>query len=154
MEQNQQAPNTSLFSLNIDGNTNYTLRSAASWAKVLGVVGIIMAVLFFVFAIAFQSSMNRLGGGGYYRDDFSGGNRMFGNIGMIMYIICGIAQLISSLFALNFGNKISKALKTNDQNSLNGGFAAVRNYFALWAILLIITLLFLLIAIASFASRA
>ena len=150
MEPNQ---NTSLFQLNLDANNGYTLRSAASWAKVLGVVGIIMAVLFFVFAIIFQTSMNKLGGG-YYRDDFGGGNRMFGNIGMIMYIICGIIQLISSLFALNFGNKISKAVKTNDQNSLNGGFAAVRNYFALWAILLIITLLFLLIAIASLASRA
>ena len=43
MEQNQ---NTSLFQLNLDAQNSYTLRSAASWAKVLGIVGLIMGILF------------------------------------------------------------------------------------------------------------
>ena len=149
MEQDQ---NTSLFQLNLDASNSYTLRSAASWARVLGIVGIIMAILFFVFAVMFQTAMSKSGSSRYYGEDFGGGASLVGNMGMIVYIIVGLLYLIGSVFALNFGNKTSRALKTNDQSSLNAGFAAARNYFAFWAILLIIALLFLLIGLAGFAA--
>lgn len=144
-------PNTSLFQLNLDANNGYTLRSAASWGKVLGVVGIILSILFFVIAVLFQSAMSQTGGR-YYDEDFGGGN-VIGQMGMIVYILVGIVYLISSLFALNFGNKVSKALKTNDQQALNSGFAAARNLFAFWAILMIIGLLLMIISVASMATR-
>ena len=48
---------------------------------------------------------------------------MLANAGMVTYIVLGLILLISSIFALNFGNKISRALKTNDQASLSAGFA-------------------------------
>lgn len=149
MEQN---PNTSLFQLNLDANTGYTLRSAASWAKVLGWVGIIVSVLLFVIAVLFQTAMSE-SGGRYYDEDFGGG-KMIGNMGLILYVIVGLLYLISSLFALNFGNKVARALKTNDQVALNSGFAAARNLFAFWAILMILALLLMIISVASMATRA
>jgi hypothetical protein len=147
MDQNQTPP---LFQLNLDANNGYTLRSAASWGKVLGIAGVILSLIFFAFAFLFQNMMGRTGG--YYGEDFGGSTKMAGQMGMIIYILVGLLYLIGSLFAVNFGNRITKALKTNDQNSLNSGFSALRNYFAFWSILLIIALLFMLIAIVTMAA--
>jgi len=146
MEQDQ---NTSLFQLNLDAQNSYTLRSAASWAKVLGVCGLIMGILFVILGIIVQQAISRynaLNYGGYRSSGIS--NSAIGNIGLAVYVIMGLVMILSSVFALNAGNKINQGLKTNDQATLNAGFAGVRNYFAFWAIIIIIMLLLLLISIA------
>ena len=143
MEQDQ---NTSLFQLNLDAQNSYTLRSAASWAKVLGVCGLIMGILFVILGIIVQQAISRLDYGGYRSSGIS--NSAIGNIGLAVYVIMGLVMILSSVFALNAGNKINQGLKTNDQATLNAGFAGVRNYFAFWAIIIIIMLLLLLISIA------
>jgi len=140
----QQNTGGPLFQLNLDAQNSYTLRSAASWAKVFGVVGIIIGILCVIGAILFQSAMNQYDGGGMYE---SRSMRMMGNAGMVVYIIMGIIMIMSSIFALNFANNTQRALRANDQASLSGGFAGVRNYFALWAILQILMLLLMLIGI-------
>lgn len=143
MEQNQ---NTSLFSLNLDAQNSYTLRSAASWAKVLGVVGMILGILFIILGVLVQQAMSRYGGG--YR---SGGisSSAIGNWGMAFYIVVGLVMIIASVFAMNAGNKINTALRGNDQAALSAGFANARNYFAIWAIIIILILLLVLISIMS-----
>lgn len=150
MEQNQNPdPATSLFQMNLDAQNSYTLRSSASWAKVLGVVGIITgAVLIILMAIA----MGQLESRGYrYRR--SGFDNIFGDsaatrTGFWIMIITGIIFVIGGIFSFNFGNKISAALKSNDQNGLNNGFAALRNYFALRSIVVIIVMIILLMALS------
>jgi|CXWL01.1.fsa_nt_gi amino acid permease len=144
MEQNQ---NTSLFQLNLDAQNSYTLRSAASWAKVLGIVGLIIGVLCIIAGVIAQQALNQYGGTGYYRNNSGLSARALGNAGLVAYIIMGLIFIVSSIFALNAGNKINQGLKTNDQGVLNAGFAAARNYFAFWAILMIIMLLFMLIGV-------
>ena len=141
-------PNTSLFNLNLDANNGYTLRSAASWAKVLGIVSIILAILFIAIGVLFPTAISQ--SSGRYDEDF-GGSRMMGQLGMIMYVCIGILYLVSGMFAMNFGNKIARSLRSNDQSSLNAGFAALRNLFAYWAILMIIGLLLMLIGVAAMA---
>lgn len=150
MEQDQ---NTSLFQLNIDGQSSNTLKNAASWAKILAIVGFIVAFLFVIFGVMMQSVMGKMSTGGRYYDDEigKGGMQMAGTMGLIIYVICGGLYAISSLFALNFANKITAGLKTNDQAQLNAGFGGVRNFFAFWAVLMIICLLFLLIGLAGIA---
>ena len=143
MEQNQN-PNTSLFQLNLDAQNSYTLRSAASWAKVLGIVGFIIAALCVFAGIMTQQALNQYGG--VYRENGINAN-MIGNAGLIGYSLIAVVYLVSSIFALNAGNKIMRGLRTNDQYTLNSGFAAVRNFFALWTILIIIFLLLLLIGL-------
>jgi hypothetical protein len=149
MEQNHENPGTSLFTLNLDAGNSYTLRSAASWAKVLAIAGLIVAILFIIFGVALQSYT----GSADNYNSRSSDSRVVGNVGMITYMVSGITLLISSIFALNFGNKITRALKTNDQQLLSAGFTGIRNYFAFWAILMIICLLLLLIAFAAVMSR-
>ena len=132
MEQNQSTnpnPSTSLFQLNLDAQNSYTLRSAATWAKVLGVVGMILGIFFFIVGIAVQQYVGRYGGYSSYRSSGLSATSL-GNMGMVIYIIMGLIMVISSIFALNAGNKINLGLRTNDQAALNAGFAGARNYFA------------------------
>lgn len=143
MEENQ---NTSLFQLNLDAQNSYTLRSAASWAKVLGIVGLIIGVLCIIVGVIAQQKLSQYGGG-YYGNETGFSARAMGNAGLIVYVIMGLIFIVSSLFALNAGNKISQGLRANDQATLNAGFAGARNYFAFWAVLLIIFLLLMLISV-------
>ena len=150
MEQNQT---TSLFQLNLDAQNSYTLRSAASWAKVLGVVGMIMGILFMILAVIIQQTISKTYGqlDSYRSSGFSASS--LGNMGMAVYVVMGLIYIVSSLFALNAGNKINKGLKTNDQATLNAGFAGARNYFAFWAIMMILMLLLVLISMVSLIGR-
>src|SRR5688572_5870472 len=121
MEQNQ---NTSLFQLNLDAQNSYTLRSAASWAKVLGIVGLIFGILFIILGVMAQQAMNQSG----YDYRSSGiSARAMGNAGLVVYVVLGLIMIVTSIFAINGGNKISAGLKGNDQATLNAGFAGVRN---------------------------
>jgi hypothetical protein len=74
---------------------------------------------------------------------------MAGNLGMIVYLVMGLIFIISSIFALNFSNRVSRGLRSNDQVALGSGFASVRNYFAFWSILMILMLILTIVSIAS-----
>jgi len=129
MDSEQQS--SSLFSLSVDAQTSYTLRSMASWAKVLGIVGITFGVILIIYGLLIQQTTTSYG----YRSSNAEA------YGIVIYIITALIQIVSSIFALNAGNKISTALRANDQQSLNSGFAAARNFFAIWGILLILSVI-------------
>ena len=141
MEPTQQS--TSLFQLNLDAQNGYTLRNAASWAKVLGIVGIMIGILCVVVGVIVQQTISD----GGIRNETGFSATTLGNGGLIMYAAMGLIYILSSMFALTAGNKISRGLRTNDQASLNSGFAGIRNYFAFWTILMIIFLILLLITV-------
>jgi hypothetical protein len=144
MDQNQ---NSSLFSMNLDAQNSYTLRSTASWAKVLGITSLITAAICILIGIVFQQMINSAESG-LYRTSGSGLSASgLGTMGLAMYVIIGLIYGISGVFALNAGNKISSGLKTNNMETLNAGFAGARNFFALWAILMIIFLLLMFITL-------
>lgn len=134
--------------MNLDAQNSYTLRSAASWAKILGVVGMIMGGLFIVFGIIAQQALTS---NKYYRNDTGFSAGALGRMGLIIYVVLGLIFIVASVFALNAGNKINQGLKTNDMASLNAGFAGARNYFAFWAVLIMLFLLLMLISIAGTA---
>jgi hypothetical protein len=144
MEENQ---NSSLFTMNLDAQNSYTLRSTASWAKVLGVVSLILAALCIILGIMVQQVASRYGGDfrGYRSSGFSASN--LGAAGLVVYVLMGLLYGVSGMFALNAGNKINAGLKTNNMETLNAGFAGARNFFAFWAILMIIALLFMLLGL-------
>jgi hypothetical protein len=151
----EPTPNTSLFQLNLDANNAFTLRSAASWAKVLAILGLIFGILLIAVGFLVQNAIKNNAYGGYEDSDYRSNANILENMGtagMIVYIFFGVLVIIGSIFALSFGNKISTALRTNDQNTLRSGFGAVRNYFAYWSILMIICLLLMIIGIAAGSS--
>jgi hypothetical protein len=144
MDTNQ---NTSLFQLNLDAQNSYTLRSAASWSKVLGVASMIMGIIFIIFGIIAQQAISRYDGYDYDRGGMSAGT--LGNLGLVLYVLMGLVFIISGVFAMNAGNKINQGLKNSDQAALSSGFANARNFFALWAILTILSLILVLISLLS-----
>jgi len=151
MDQNQ---NQSLFGLTIESNTASTMSSSAQWSKVLAWCGIVMGVIFVVLGLLIQTVISKASGVSRYEsnDGFSGSMAFAGGLGMVMYIIMGGLTILGNVFLLNYANKISTAIKTNDQATLNSGFAGLRNYCAFWAIIMIIGLLFMLIGLASAVS--
>lgn len=150
MEQQSSAPapNTSLFQLNIEAGSAYSLKGAASWAKVLAICGFIFGILFIILALNVDEFLKSYSTNNRYGEDGRVSSRTSTTIAMIMYIIMGLIFIISSVFALNFSNKINRALRTNDQHTLNAGFSSARNYFAFWAVLMILMLLLMLIGMA------
>lgn len=147
----EQDHNTSLFQLNLDAQNSFTLRSAATWAKVLGVVGIMVGVIFIILAATTLSQL-----GQYAYSSRSGGMNMFGSrslmatkTGLWLFLITGLIFVLGGIFSFSFGNKVGQGLKTSDQQGLNNGFAALRNYYALRSIVLIIVLLFLFLLLAN-----
>jgi hypothetical protein len=157
MQQNQNdTPDSgnSLFQMNLDAQNSYLLRSSASWSKVLGIVGIIFGILFCILCALALIELDSYSGNSF-RYQKSGINNLFGDsssaeteVGLWLFIIAGVIFILGGLFSLNFGNKITIALKVNDQQGLNKGFAALRNYFALRSITLILVLIIILLAIA------
>lgn len=147
MDQHQNpGTGSNLFQLNLDGQNSYTLRSVASWAKVLGIVSIICAILFIAGGILFQQNASKLVVDSDYRRSGLTASSL-GNMGLIMYVIMGAIFGLSGMFAVNAGSKIRVGLNTNNMEALNSGFAGARNFFALWAILVILMLLLFLITI-------
>ncbi len=157
MEQNQNYtpnPTTSLFQMNLDAQNSYNLRSAASWGKVLGVVGVILGIIFCVLCAITLSKLDSYSGSSYrYRrgglgDMFGGSSVTETKTGLWLFIVTGIIFILGGVFSFNFGNKINMALKSNDQQGLNQGFAALRNYYAVRSITLILILLLFLVGFA------
>lgn len=158
MDQNENAnvnPSSSLFQMNLDAQNSYNLRSAASWSKVLGVVGIILGAIFIILCVITLSKISgyesdygyRRSSGGF--DDVFGGSTAATKTGLWILILTGVIFILGGAFSFNFGNKIGQALRSNDQQALNGGFAALRNYYAVRSITLIIVLLLFLISFAN-----
>jgi hypothetical protein len=157
MEENQNyspSPGTSLFQMNLDAQNSYNLRNSASWGKVLGVVGIILGLIFCILCAIALSKLDNYSGSSYrYRrsglgEIFDGSSATETKMGLWLFMVTGIIFILGGIFSFNFGNKINAALKSNDQHGLNQGFAALRNYFAVRSITLILVLLLFLLAIA------
>ncbi|HUM96732.1 MAG TPA: DUF5362 family protein [Chitinophagaceae bacterium] len=149
-------PTTSLFQMNLDAHNSYNLRSASSWARVLGVCGAITGSFLIVLMLILLSKVNEISRyGGYSYRRRSGFSALFSGqddqlkLGAWIMIITGIIFLVGGIFSYHFGNKITAALRANDQNGLNNGFAALRNYFAVRAITVILIMIILLMNMAN-----
>jgi hypothetical protein len=143
--------NTPLFGLTIEGQTASTISSSVQWARILSICGIIFGGLFILMGILFTTMFSRAssGLGGYESDAVSNSMMLGAGFGMVIYILTGGLTILGNVFLLNYANKTSTALKTNDATMLASGFAGLRNYMAFWAVIMIISLLFMLLGILS-----
>jgi hypothetical protein len=153
MENEQRDPGISLFQLNLDAANSYTLRSAASWARVLGVVGalagLIMAALFIYMLGRDEPATGYITRGEGFNDALSGNDRESAKIAYWFFVIAGIIFLVGGIFSYMFGNKMHAALRSNDQDGLDKAFGWLRNYFAFRSIIIIILFLLFLLGMAS-----
>ena len=152
-EKNLFDPTPSLFQMNLDAQNSYNLRSAASWARVMGVTGILLGVFFAVMTVLAFIRLNEYSSRYGYRRRGSM-DTLFGNgftgtsFGLWIMIITSVIFILGGIFSLHFGNRINLSLKTNNQLGLNNAFAALRNYYALRSITLIIVLTIIFLGLA------
>ena len=149
-EQKQQPENSSsLFQLNLDISNSYTLRSAGSWAKVMGVVGILVGVMLIAITIiAINPQPDTYGSRSEGIGEVLPNERGAAAVGAVFLIIAGVIFILGAIFSYSFGSRIIAALKSNDPIGIERGFTALRNYYALRGIVLIVVALLFLITLA------
>ena len=131
-----------LFGLSIEGQTTLTVNSSATWARVLSICGIIFGAMMIFLGIVFTSIISGNASKEGFESDSIDKNMAFAaGMGMFVYIIMGALTILGNVFLLNYANRISAAVKSNDSVKLNSAFTSLRNYCAFWAIIMIISLL-------------
>ena len=138
---------SSLFGLNLDAQNSYNLRAAASWARVLGVCGFLIGIIIIIYSIYALSTLSSYEYSGSRSDSIFGNPMAATKGGLYFFVLVGLIFLLGGGFSFTFGKKIMAALRSNDQTTMNQGFASLRNYFATRGITLIILLLLLLLSI-------
>lgn len=142
-----------LFQVNLDAQNSYYLRSSASWARILGAVGMIVGSIIvglFVYTLVVVSGTD-------YRserflDSLNGGEKEDVTLGALLFIIAGAIFFAGGLLSYLFGRRISDSLRMNNQEGMNNAFRQLRSYFALRSITVIVVLIFLLLFIIGSAS--
>ena len=137
MDTENQPGESSLFGLNIDIDTSGILKTSAQWSKVLAILGFIFGSFLIVFGFVLQSRVT-----GY---SYSGGSYI-ATLYLVVFFIYGAIFIISSIFLLNFSNRVAQAIEANDQQSLNSGLSAIKNAIIFWTIIFVMLLLLMFFA--------
>ncbi|MET0392502.1 MAG: hypothetical protein ABW019_05145 [Chitinophagaceae bacterium] len=135
--------NTSVQELRVDAEAAAGLTGIARWGKFFGVLVLAGTGLFFLLLVVLW---DQLVGALPELDTADRETAEIVKVGMI--IVCLILAVIIGVlmsFLLKSASRIRNGLRYNDSLLLNSGLASLRNYFAMYAVLSIIQLLFSLI---------
>lgn len=134
--------NQSLFGLQVDPQIQNNLTEASRWAKFVAVVISVAIGLIVLFFIIFGASI--------WQAFSSALETESSGIGMIVLLILLFFMSIIGIlmyFLIRGANHIRKGLQNSDQALFNDGLVYMKNYFVMYGILSIISLLFSLLAI-------
>ncbi len=127
--------NSSLFDFSLDKDSKQTLKTTALWANISAVTGLI------TLAFGIYTFMKQIGDR-YMSDEQK----------LVLFIILGVYVAIAfflNFFILQFGNRMQKALISDDQPLFNNGLRSLKMYIRFWGILLIaMVLLFVIVLLA------
>src|SRR5690349_1103025 len=121
---------TSIFDLVIDQEGSRYLTEMAKWARLLSILGLILAVLMVIAGLVMAligSSIN----------SFAGLRGMGPAIGII-YIVLGLLYMYPSWVLLKFASVMPSALKKSDQLLVNEALKNLNSCFRFWGILSVI----------------
>lgn len=133
---------TSIFDLVIDQEGSRYLTEMAKWARLLSILGLILAVLMVIAGLVMAligSSIN----------SFAGLRGMGPAIGII-YIFLGLLYMYPSWVLLKFASVMPSALKKSDQLLVNEALKNLNSCFRFWGILSVIIIgLYVLVIVGS-----
>ncbi|MDP4263105.1 MAG: hypothetical protein Q8941_11310 [Bacteroidota bacterium] len=146
MEQDQPP---SLFELSIDQQAATTLRTASQWGRFLSVLGFILGVLILIMGFVLYNKLTP-----DYRGAYRGSPalRQLAIRYLIVCILLAAVFVTGAIFTLNFSNRTTTALNTQDQRLMNSGLAAIRNGIILWSVVFVIFILLTLLLFAGIYS--
>ena len=134
------APQESIFGLNIDPNSRVHLTETAKWTRFLAIAGFIAIGLMILYGIimsfTFQRFMPRYSEG--FESPYSTSG--LGYIFIVYTSIFGIIYFFPCLFTLRFSNFMKQALLANDQDKLTLAFQNLKITVRYLGILTIIAL--------------
>jgi magnesium-transporting ATPase (P-type) len=128
--------NKPLFGLEVDSSATNSLKEAARWSRIIGIILLSSIALFILFFIAYGAKLNET------MDELTGedATQMI-TILVLVFVLCGGVIGTLAWFLINGANKIKKGLYLNDQSIFNAGLANIRNYFIMYGILAILSLM-------------
>jgi hypothetical protein len=131
--------------LQVDSRIAGHLKETAGWAKFLGIMGFILAVLMAIIAFVVPEFMNRYRS--YESYDYSGNSKIVGVAITVAYLFIAAIMFFVALFTFKFGSKTREALAMNDQVSLDTGLKNLKFLFRFYGIVAIIYLGILVLAL-------
>jgi hypothetical protein len=145
----------SLFELALDQESNAHLNETARWGKFLAIAGFVTCGLIAVIGVIAASVMSTSGFGAFSTlpkegTDLKGFGAIFGVMIAGVYLVIGAVYFFPCLFLYNFSVRMKRALKLNDQVSLNRSLKAQKYLFRYVGILTIIGMACLAIEIVVF----
>jgi len=135
----------SLLDLQVDQEASANLQETSRWGKFLGMVTVIAMILFILLCIVFWSQFDRAFAG--YEDAQEGSVQAF-KIGVVIgFVLVGLVFFILMNFLIKGANRIRNGIRNKDQLLFNSGLVSLKNYFAMYAVLGILGLVFTLIGL-------
>lgn len=120
------------------------LQSITKWSRFLGIVGFIFVALFVLFLVAFSTQISRLGE--VYPSLAKFPVSILYLVGLVGIAITGVLLY----FLLRFASLTQRALQSRSQEQLNKGLESLKTFYAIYAVIGIISLaLNLIVAITS-----
>ncbi|MES2328969.1 MAG: DUF5362 family protein [Bacteroidota bacterium] len=110
-----------IFKLEMSPKLKEDLRAAATWGRIIAIMGLCSAALSLIVSITRGAVLSAL-------------------------IVAAISVFIY-LYLFKFGNEAKKALDTNDQQLLNEGLLSLRTYFKILGVIMIIVIIICVLAI-------
>ena len=142
---------SSIFGLTLNEESAMIIKTSASWARILSVSGFILSGIMMMLGIVTKVVFSS-----FEKHDYSYNDRsvqdtlsMGGSFAMAIYIIIAVILLISSVFLYRFAKRVSTALRTNNIVTLNAAFSNMRAHLSIWAVVMIMVLLFIVLGILS-----
>ncbi len=135
MESNQ---NLLSSDIQVDSIAHGHLKETASWAKLLGIVGLVLSIILGLVGLFASANLQAVGG-----MDIAGGAVI---ISVIYLIIAGVYFALS-LFMFRFSAKMKTALETIDQENFNTSLYNLKMAYRIMGIITIIYLVFIALAL-------
>lgn len=127
--------------LSFDFTAKQHIRSIASWAMVIGVVGLIALVITLIQTFT-APVLVRSNSEGF---DFNNALRM-GDSNVGWTVIGALIRLVLIFFLFRFATQARAGLNGLNQSSLNGSFNSLKIYFMMGAVICLLLFLFFVLA--------
>jgi hypothetical protein len=129
------ASNESLFELQLDHEVSSHLSQTAKWAKFLAIVGFVGCGFIVLLAVFFGTMASTLSQSPFGAAAVMGAG---GFMQIVLLLAMVILYFFPCLFLFNFSNKMLRALRNNDQETLIASFRNLKLCFKYVGILTIV----------------
>lgn len=140
MEENQ-----SRSDLQMDPGAAAQLNVMAQWARFLGIAAVAGTVLFLLAILFLWTRLS-----GQLLPEAAGDDDQTNFIMKVfvvaVFVIAGVIITVLMSFLIKGATRVRNGIRNNDQQLFNSGLANIRNYFAMYAVLSIIGLVFSLVS--------